>query len=210
MKFENLKNITKKMIGIMGDVTYIKKNGYNSFHRYKYATEADVSSAFSSSMQKHGVFMFTSILESTSVKYETRGNKSAFLVNVKIEVTFVDADSGESYSCFFYGDGCDSDDKAIYKAITGAQKYALMKTFLAETGDDPERDSKPTDKYNNHVSVVVDLKSKKDELVGLLKESANKGKESFLSKWSSLNREQKDLVKDSMGVFKKICGGNNV
>ncbi len=29
-------------------------------------------------------------------------------------------------------------DKGTYKAITGATKYALMKTFLLETGDDPE------------------------------------------------------------------------
>ena len=34
----------------------------------------------------------------------------------------------------------DAGDKGIYKAIAGAQKYALMKVFMIPTGDDPEAD----------------------------------------------------------------------
>lgn len=41
------------------------------------------------------------------------------------------------------GEGMDTGDKAIYKAITGAQKYVLMKTFLIPTGDDPELEELP-------------------------------------------------------------------
>ena len=55
----------------------------------------------------------------------------SFLVTVKIQVTFVDADSGERFSSNFYGDGSDHDDKGVYKAITGALKYALMKNAQA-------------------------------------------------------------------------------
>src|SRR5574340_328981 len=38
------------------------------------------------------------------------------------------------------GEGQDRGDKATYKAMTGATKYALLKLFLIPTGDDPEKD----------------------------------------------------------------------
>jgi hypothetical protein len=41
------------------------------------------------------------------------------------------------------GEGQDAGDKAVYKAMTGALKYCLLKTFLIPTGDDPERDETP-------------------------------------------------------------------
>ena len=57
-----------------------------------------------------------------------------------VEFTFIDAETGETESFTVVGEGQDSGDKAVYKALTGATKYALMKTFLIPTGDDPERD----------------------------------------------------------------------
>ena len=36
------------------------------------------------------------------------------------------------------GEGADAGDKAPYKAMTGALKYALLQSFLLGTGDDPE------------------------------------------------------------------------
>ena len=36
------------------------------------------------------------------------------------------------------GQGIDAGDKAPYKAMTGALKYALLQSFLLATGDDPE------------------------------------------------------------------------
>jgi hypothetical protein len=61
--------------------------------------------------------------------------KAGFLVSVKLAVTFVDIDSGEHYTSTFYGDGADTGARGIYKAISGAQKYALIKTFLVPTSD---------------------------------------------------------------------------
>jgi hypothetical protein len=38
-----------------------------------------------------------------------------------------------------FGQAADNGDKALYKAMTGAVKYWLYKTFLVSTGDDPEQ-----------------------------------------------------------------------
>lgn len=150
---KSLKNLATKMILIMDDVSYIQKTGYNKFQNYKYAKESDIAAAFANAMKKHNVFMFTSILNRECTAYQTekqvKTGEKTFLVTVKLQVTFVDAESGERFTGVFFGDGSDKGDKAVYKAITGAQKYALMKTFLCETGDDPERDENNTQKNKN-------------------------------------------------------------
>jgi hypothetical protein len=50
----------------------------------------------------------------------------------------VDARSGEELTVRVAGEGADQGDKAPYKAMTGALKYALLQSFLLATGDDPE------------------------------------------------------------------------
>jgi hypothetical protein len=49
-----------------------------------------------------------------------------------------DGVTGETLDYPWMGWGVDPGDKGGYKAITGAEKYFLMKTFLIPTGDDPE------------------------------------------------------------------------
>ena len=51
---------------------------------------------------------------------------------------FVGAKSGEELTVRVAGEGADAGDKAPYKAMTGALKYALLQSFLLATGDDPE------------------------------------------------------------------------
>lgn len=53
---------------------------------------------------------------------------------------FMDAETGESLVVPMSGEGQDVGDKAIFKAISGCQKYSLMKAFMIPTGDDPEGD----------------------------------------------------------------------
>ena len=191
-----LTNLAAKMILIMKEVEYIKKTGYNQFHGYKYATESDVTSEMSSAMQKHNVFMFSSIISRDCIQYKTRGGKDSFLITVQIQVTFVDVDSGEEFTGQFYGDGSDSDDKGIYKAITGAQKYALMKTFLVETGDDPERDDIISKKKQN---------LEKEKIVSNLDEASKRGTERFRKEWILLSKAQQNLVSDLIDKFKVAC-----
>ena len=53
--------------------------------------------------------------------------------------TFTDVDTGEEITAKVAGEGLDPGDKAPYKAMTGALKYALLQSFLLATGDDPGR-----------------------------------------------------------------------
>ena len=197
-----INSLATKMILVMDEVKYIQKKGLNSFHKYKYATEADVVAAFSGAMKKHQIFMFHSMLEREDKPYKTRGGKDAFLVTVKIQVTFVDCESGERFVGDFYGDGSDSDDKGVYKAITGALKYALMKTFLVSTGDDPEREE--VERERN-----VRNETEKKYLLESLEEAAQGGVVGLKEKWEKLDGHQKNLVKDDKDKFKAIAIAND-
>lgn len=135
-----LKSLAAKMLKIMGEVGYVQKEGTNSFQNYKYAKEADVVEKVRASLVRHGVFAFGTAIRKETREYTNQKGATQFLVSVDYHMTFVDAESGERYDAIFSGDGADSGDKGIYKAITGAEKYALLKTFLISTGDDPEKE----------------------------------------------------------------------
>ena len=145
------KSLVSKLVKVMKRVKNIPKRGYNSFHKYYYATEADVAENVRDALAEQNVLMITSILEKSYRETITRSGNKEYIYTVTMEFIFIDGDSGEELKFVIVGEGQDAGDKGIYKAITGAQKYALMKTFLIPTYDDPESDTnseKPTKPQN--------------------------------------------------------------
>lgn len=131
--------LAKKMANILGEITRVPKNGKNKFQNYDYATESDVLDLIRPVLSKHGIALFYSCLEVSYIE-----NARTL---VKVEFELVDGDSGSSRKTVCFGEARDADkqgkpqDKGLYKAMTGACKYWLFKTFLISTGDDPESDS---------------------------------------------------------------------
>lgn len=153
-KAEKPKTLVQKLCEAGAAVGWIEKGGYNEFHKYKYATEADIVSALRGELFKRQVFIFPSFVrhERTPIEVETMkwddhvkakvpSVRKTALTEVDIEWTFTDGESGEQIKVMVPGIGEDSVDKGLYKAFTGSEKYLLMKSFLLPTGDDPERDS---------------------------------------------------------------------
>ena len=69
---------------------------------------------------------------------------------MRIETTyrFVNLDNPSEYiETTVYGDGLDTGDKAPGKAMTYADKYALMKAYKLSTGDDPDKEASPEKGY---------------------------------------------------------------
>jgi hypothetical protein len=134
------KQLAKKLANVMNEVKYIQKTGFNAFHKYKYATEADVNEKVREELAKQNVIMLPSMLGHTMRIHTNRNGATEYITCVDMEFRFVDGDTGEEYTINMSGEGQDAGDKGIYKAIAGAQKYALMKVFMIPTGDDPEAD----------------------------------------------------------------------
>lgn len=136
-----MKQIASKILAVMKDVDYVHKDGTNTFQRYNYVSEAGIVDKIRTSMIEHGLVCVPSVTSSKTVETSSTAKGAAqWLGVVEIEYTFIDCDSGESIVVRMPGAGIDTGDKGIYKAITGANKYAMLKTFQVPTGDDPEAD----------------------------------------------------------------------
>ena len=136
-----MKAIAKKLVLVMSDCAYVHKSGTNEFHRYRYATAADVLEKVNASLVKHGVAV-TAQAELIDLREVTtaKGNVER-LATVRTTLTLVDSDSGEAMVSSGIGSGQDPGDKAAMKACTASLKYAWMMTLAMATGDDPEADS---------------------------------------------------------------------
>lgn len=138
-----MKTLAAKLCRIYGEVSALEKEGNNSFAKYKYFTEGQMLQYLRPLLRREGVFIFHSVddIQSKEVK-RGAGEKVELHSVVRSSHTFVCADTGETYTVKCVGEGIDSGDKATYKAITGATKYLLMKTFGITDSTDPEADEK--------------------------------------------------------------------
>lgn len=144
------RSLITKLCKIMSEVDRIAKNGRNDFHKYDYVMEADLVDAVRDKLSRENVFLFSNVDELSFTDKKTSKGGDTTVTTAKVTFTFVDGDSGEERSFTYYGQGEDPADKGAYKAFTGAVKYALMKTFLVPTGDDPENDENDKRREEQH------------------------------------------------------------
>jgi hypothetical protein len=142
------KQLVKKLVKIMSQVKYIEKKGFNNFNKYKYATEADVNEKVREYLAEESIIMIPDMKSYNVREHTNRKGNIEYIGTAEIEFTFHDGDTGETLSFTTYGEGQDAGDKSVYKAFTGAQKYALMKAFMIPTGDDPETENNEKDTSN--------------------------------------------------------------
>jgi hypothetical protein len=135
-----LAKLASKLVRVMGGIGHIPKRGRNDFFGYDYATEADVADAVRTALVAEGVVMIPSITDVREREVLTRRNQKEIVTTVTLDVTFIDGDSGQTFTFQMAGAGQDGGDKGIMKAISAAMKYAQLKALSLPTGDDPEAD----------------------------------------------------------------------
>lgn len=138
-----IKTLAAKLAEVLEAVGYIPKNGTNTTQNYKFVTDADVLDTVRTALAARKVATAVSVTTLHHEPYTTAKGSPQFLATVEGVLTFLDGESDTRLDIPFVGAGADSGDKGAYKAITGGVKYALLKTFLIPTGDDPENDEKP-------------------------------------------------------------------
>jgi hypothetical protein len=139
---EPMKSIHTKLSAILKAVGYIEKTGTNASQGYKYVQAAAVADKIRNEFAERGLTMIPENIEVTESGLTPSGKQA--LVTLRITWKITDSESGEFVTFQSVGSGSDSTDKAVYKAMTGALKYALLLGFLIPTGDDPENE-KATD-----------------------------------------------------------------
>lgn len=158
-------NIYQRLLKITEELKTVEKNlnvQVSSKNSYKAVSERDVLDAVKPLEAKYGVYSYAydrKIIEngeltSTKKDFQTGEVREQKQLYMRLEVTyrFVNVDNPQEYiEIKTYGDGIDTGDKATGKAMTYADKYALLKAYKISTGEDPDQEASD------------ELKSYKDE-----------------------------------------------
>lgn len=146
-------NIYQRMLAATAEINRVAKNlkvDVTKTSSYKAVAEADVLEAVKPVEEKHGIYSFPvarkiikdEILISTSTWDGKATEKQSQFMRVETTYRFVNVDKPDDFiEITTYGDGVDSQDKAPGKAMTYGDKYALLKAYKIQTGDDPDADA---------------------------------------------------------------------
>ena len=156
---DNKMNIYQRMAAITAELRTVAKNltvptgGKNS---YKAVSERDILDAVKPLEEKYGVFSYPAgrnILESHILESEKTYNgqttkTTTFMTRIETLYRFVNVDNPSDYmDTITFAEGIDAQDKGSGKAMTYADKYALMKAYKISTGDDPDQDASEDKHY---------------------------------------------------------------
>lgn len=140
-----VKNLAQKILGIQNAVGVVKKQGKfgSEMGGGNYLRIEDAVVAVNKLMSSNGLILTGTLRSSSRVPHEKTGKdgnvtRSGYISSVLMEWTVEDAITGEKREWVFPGDGYDSTDKSVYKAMTGSRKYAIINIFNLPIGNDVE------------------------------------------------------------------------
>lgn len=154
-------NIFQKMSAVTNELQTVAKNlivntGKNN--SYKAVSERDIIDAVKPLEIKYGIYSYPwdrQIIESQTLDSESEyqgkvTKKTTFFSRIKTTYRFVNIEKPDEYiDMVTFAEGIDAQDKGSGKAMTYADKYALMKAYKISTGDDPDQNASVETHYNN-------------------------------------------------------------
>lgn len=147
--FQKLSAISQEIGVIQKDLTVEQKSGKS----YTAVSERMILDKVKPLEEKYGVFSYpgnrTVSSRTENRPYYSNGERRTFpvyIIDLAVDYHFVNVDNPtEEIVVASYGTGMDTGDKAPGKAMTYADKYALMKAYKISTGDDPDANASPED-----------------------------------------------------------------
>lgn len=143
-------NIYQKMSAATEKINRVAKNlkvGVGQ-SQYKAVGEADVLEAVKPVEIELGIYSFPLSRKIVDTQIMTTKNeyggkvseRNSLFMRIETVYRFVNVENPDEYiDITTFGDGVDSQDKAPGKAMTYSDKYALLKAYKIETGDDPDQ-----------------------------------------------------------------------
>lgn len=146
---EQKPNIFRKMLTATNEIQTVAKNlnvQVNNSSSYKAVSERDILDAVKPIEFKNGIYSYPlsrNIVETNILETESKyGVRKQLMIRLEVVYRFLNVDNPEEYiDITSYADGIDSGDKATGKAMTYADKYALMKAYKISTGEDPDQNA---------------------------------------------------------------------
>lgn len=147
-------NIHQRIHAIMTDVSFVAKGEKKVDNKYNYVSHDEVTKIIHAAAVKHKITIIPSVKEKSveqfnGLKYDTYAKKdkefTVYLAKITLMVAFVNIDNPlDHVASEWFSYAIDTQDKATGKAYSYAYKYALLKTFALETGEDVDNDQNNT------------------------------------------------------------------
>lgn len=152
-----IKNIYQRINDVRKSFGYVQKDKSVSTGggSYKAVTHDSVTGQIRQHLVEHGVVIVPSVIEHTFHPKETPESKQR-LFEAIYDVAFVNCDNPEDRIVIrAVAHALDNGDKAPGKAMSYATKYAILKVFSLETGEDEESRYQADEfDYKPHVDAI--------------------------------------------------------
>lgn len=131
-------NIYQKLIEVRKACPYLKKD--NKGYQFQYVSSSQTLGTLRAAMDENALLLVPCVNSYEVLERATKnGGKENFTL-LDMTFTWVNADNPEEkIECPWTGQGLDSGEKGVGKALTYAEKYFLLKFFnIATDKDDPD------------------------------------------------------------------------
>ena len=199
-----LSKIAPALVKAQAEIKAAQKSGDNKFDKYRYSKLEDFYDAAKPILAKHGFALIigTPVVAALTDR-PTKNGGMEHACQVQVTATLLH-ESGEWIQEIGHGEGQDRADKSIYKAITGAKKYAVAGLLAIPTTDDPEADEsvgRTAAKVNSAGETVKKKPSwtdaqklKAGEIKSALLAYGDGGAEAFDTIWRDHSYDEPDIV----------------
>lgn len=166
-------NIYQKMAAITAELKAVEKSltvQTTKTSSYKAVSERAILDAVKPLEEKYGVYSYpvsrevleSHLVQTESIYEDAKGNKTTtpkttYMTRIKTVYRFVNIDNPlDIVETTTFSEGIDTQDKGSGKAMTYADKYALMKSYKISTGEDVDEgtDAEELEKTKHSVFVV--------------------------------------------------------
>lgn len=182
----------QKILAIQNAVGVVKKQGKfgSEMGGGNYLRIEDAVVAVNKLMSSNGLILTGTLRSVNRTPHEKTGkdgnvSRSGYISSVLMEWSVEDTANGEHREWLFPGDGYDSTDKAVYKAMTGSRKYAIISIFNLPIGNDVEE----------HGSTFEEGKDKQKKIAASkIADAAGRGNKEALDAMSQVEPEKKLII----------------
>jgi hypothetical protein len=190
---EKPKTLAQKILEIQDRVGVVKKQGKfgSEMGGGNYLRIEDAVVAVNKLMTANKLILIGEVIASERIIHERTGKdgitgRSGYISGVTMRWTLEDTENSDHREYVFRGDGYDSTDKSIYKAMTGCRKYAIINIFNLPIGNDVEE----------HGTVTFEEGKEKQRKIASNKvaEAASRGVPSAIDAMSQVEPEKKLII----------------
>ncbi len=199
------------MVRIMKSVKAVAKGEKNEQQNYMFRGIDTVMNELHDIFAENGVFILPEVLEYNVTEKVTGRGSILYYTRVKVKYHYVTEDTSE-VSTINVGEGMDSGDKSMNKAMSSALKYSLMQILLIPTKEPKDADATTPEETRPRTiaEIIQTLDQFKDAILvqALTAIMEATDKDSLVAVWKSYSGQlqQNPIFSQCMSSRKKELG----